>query len=814
MSKYKYLIIILMIMKSLSYSKAADFSNIFILDESCEDFNKRMEEQGLPLIGQTFETYEESFKLNAEYQRKNIHQLNKEEYTVLMNSIPRINDTLEDVNKRNSYDVEQGTTRYNNKIQQEFEDSKGKGEYKLQQYSEIIFKQLKIRYPQIYETYYEYSRRLKENKLEPLGKEFVNWLKMLFPIFGETYDEYTKRMEEKLLIPMQRESFILYQIYYPIPWVEYKQFNKTMDFLGKSNIFPALGLEKFPQEIFDYLKSQFPEPFESQESFDKRIFVNKVYDRIFSKRIYPKMSETFLEYMERIENIFFPKQSEIKDYIYNEYKIKYYPEFNLDYSEIRRSTNNDNIIVTISLSTRMPIVFETFPHYKQRMFMLALNGLDEEEFNDLKRTYIEQCETYMNYVIRMQELEIKPMDFKYALQLKIIVPREDELDPTSNEDNFNDRYKTIKDEKDPIIMLEDSSFFIEHPETAELATDFYNREKVRGNYQEGFTGKRRVVKFHKINRQIFILIHPRPYENYTKYKDRIGKVRENYVFEDSLEIEPFGHEIFKTFIQPLTENEFKDLKSRFPKLSETMHSYTTRLEEYRLPIVINPNLFKTFKRSQIQPFDKFEIYQLRYQKLESNKKKLLAKMNISFCEEYKEYNSFPSFLKTLDPYDYKDMKDVCPKYYHTLTEYNTIMENLYLQQFEMDMFIMIKEGFPHLLDNDYGKYKSRVDNSSLSFLNEEEFIRLKSFIPKRFESLNAFEIRISINIYTADDIENFKSIYPKVCSTLDEFTITMKNMGIVSLIKETYEFYNNQFPERDETKYDDYHKRVTGKQYT
>ncbi|KAE9537548.1 hypothetical protein AGLY_006571 [Aphis glycines] len=183
----------------------------------------------------------------------------------------------------------------------------------------------------------------------------------------------------------------------------------------------------------------------------------------------------------------------------------------------------------------------------------------------------------------------------------------------------------------------------------------------------------------------------------------------DYAFEDSLEIKPFAHEIFKTFIQPLTENEFKDLKSRFPKLSETMHSYKTRLGEY----------------SQIQPFDNFENYQLRYKKLESNKKKILAKM----------------ILKTLDPYDYKDMKDVYPKYYHTLEEHNTIMENLYLQQFEMDMFIMIKEGFPHLLDNDYRKYKSRVQNSSLLILNEEEFMRLKSFIPKRFESLKAFKNR-------------------------------------------------------------------------
>ncbi|KAE9537316.1 hypothetical protein AGLY_006339 [Aphis glycines] len=104
----------------------------------------------------------------------------------------------------------------------------------------------------------------------------------------------------------------------------------------------------------------------------------------------------------------------------------------------------------------------------------------------------------------------------------------------------NARYETIKDEKDPIIMLEDSSFFIAIDASNFLqitsgdsrtcknsrVADFYNQKEVRGNYQEGFIGKRRVVKFHKINRQIFILIHPRPYENYTKYKGRIGEVRE------------------------------------------------------------------------------------------------------------------------------------------------------------------------------------------------------------------------------------------------------------------------------------------------
>ncbi|XP_025205921.1 uncharacterized protein LOC112602179 [Melanaphis sacchari] len=460
------------------------------------------------------------------------------------------------------------------------------------------------------------------------------------------------------------------------------------------------------------------------------------------------------------------------------------------------------------LLKKSPGIFETYPHYKQRMFMIAINGLDEEEFNDLKRIFIKQCETYDAYTTRMNELKIFPMTEQYAFKLKITVPREFEKQDGAYRQILMGSYQKMKrlDIRDPIRYLDEFSFFIENPEIAEPAVDIADNRRGPGDYREPFTRKRSVIAFNEIRQTIFKFILPCAFENYENYNKRIHEFREKYDFRDFEDINLNEREIFRTFIQPLTKEEFTDLKLRFPKLSETPLDYEDRFATYDIqPLIINDqyNLFNTFKHSQIQPSDNFDSYAARYKKIASNKRAFLAKMRIPFHENF---DSFKSFLESLEKNDYDDVMNVFPKYYDTFQEYNEIMKERSLQPVSIDYFKMFKDVHPHLLDDNFNVYEARVKNgNNLPFMNQHQFDQFKLRIPGQFESVTAYIKRVPGA--STDDIERFKRIYPKMCSTLLEFSITMNDMGI-SMVKETFEFYKNQFPQRNETNYTIYSTRL------
>ncbi|XP_026822363.1 uncharacterized protein LOC113560587 isoform X2 [Rhopalosiphum maidis] len=663
----------------------------------------------------------------------------------------------------------------------------------------------------------------------------------LFPIFAETYSEYSDRMEKKWLVPIERESFIIYQAYYPNINVQYNDFNKIMTSLSKNsddshelNRFQSLNLEIHSKETFELLKSKFPRPFESQNNFDDRMVINgfhQVYNRYFAKRMYPKMSETYKEYQDRIESIFFPDQTEISAENYNNYKSlgpkpiseisfvefkKNYPQFNQLHKEIKYLASEVPLINKIDytqLVNNLPGVFETYPHYKQRMFLIGTKGLDEEEFDDLKRIYIRQCETYADYEIRMQNLEIKPMTIEDAFKLKITVPRELEIRDETYFELLESSQKQIPNyNDDPIVYQKYSSF------------------NIASN-----TTKQQVVAFNKTRLTIFKFIHPNAFENYESYKKRIDKFREDYDFRDSENIESFEHETFISFIQPLTKEEFMDLKLRFPKLSETHDDYLKRFmtygfnkeiraknnneylfRRYNIQLIILNNtqiqLFNIFKHAQIQPKDNPDSYNDRYKRIAFNKSVLLEKMHIPLR---KDYCGLESFLESLEKNDYEDIMNVFPKYYDTFQEYNDLMKDRGLQPVSSDYFKMLKSAYPHLLDNNFDDYISRTKNGinlpkNILIMTQHQFDQFKFRIPKRFETITDYKIRIAdalTDSYTPDDIELLKRIYPKVCSTFSEFSKIMDDLGI-PMITQTFNFYKDQFPKRDEKDYEQYCTRL------
>ncbi|XP_060853743.1 uncharacterized protein LOC132931772 isoform X2 [Rhopalosiphum padi] len=886
MSKYKFLINILMIMKFIYYSEAVDFKDIFKFKESNDEFKENMIKRGLPFVGESHVEYLERLQ-QINPLVNTLHVVTDKEYQILMSSIPRINESKESVNNRNKQTELDCLNKHD-----------------LQIYTDRVYFQLKSRYPRVYETYEEYTDRMNRFKNEPLIEELFKGLKnhcpnlgelydeyieirskrynitginksdfenfqysypmltenetdfikrienmeldsydfegyyeglwSLFPIFAETYSEYSDRMEKKWLVPMKRESFIIYQAYYPNFNAMYDDYNNIMTSLSKNsddrnelNRFQSLRLEIHSKEIFEFLKSQFPKPFESQKDFDNRILI-KVYNRYFAKRMYPRMSEAYKEYQDRIESIFFPDQTEISAENYNNYKFlwlkpiseisfvefkKIYPQFNQLHKEIKYLATEVSLIDQrdyMVLINNLPGVFETYPYYSQRMFM---NGLDEEEFIDLKRIYIQQCETYADYKIRMRNLQIKPMTKEDAFKLKISVPREFEKDYETYFELLESSQKQIQNYKDdPILHQKDSLFFI----GSKIA-------------------KKQVIAFNKTRHTIFKFIHPCAFENYENYKKRINVFREDYDFRDSENIESDELENFRSFIQPLTKEEFMDLKLRFPKLSETHEDYLKRFTTYgfdkeiettnknenlfrryniQLTILNNPyiQLFNIFKHAQIQPQDNPDSYSDRYKRIALNKSVLLEKMHIPLRQDY---CVFESFLESLEKNDYEDIMNLFPKYYDTFQEYNDLMKDRGLQLVSSDYFKMLKSAYPHLLDNNFDDYITRIKNGTyfpknILIMTQDQFDQFKFRIPKRFETISDYKTRIadaSTDLYTPDDIERLKCIYPKVCSTFSEFSKIMNDLGM-PMITQTFNFYNDQFPKRGENDYKKFCSRL------
>ncbi|XP_025205922.1 uncharacterized protein LOC112602180 [Melanaphis sacchari] len=179
MSKYKSLIIILMIMKFLyNNSEAMDFSNIFKLGDTNEMYQQRMISQGLPFVGESYDEYSKNIISRGAPQ--NMTLITKDEYKILMNSIPIINESMDSVNERNLETQKELQSNH-----PEFPEK-----YKLQQYTTDVFEELKFRYPRIYETYTNYKDRMDNLQVEPLGIEMFKNLKQYCPNFGELYDEY------------------------------------------------------------------------------------------------------------------------------------------------------------------------------------------------------------------------------------------------------------------------------------------------------------------------------------------------------------------------------------------------------------------------------------------------------------------------------------------------------------------------------------------------------------------------------------------------------------------------------------------------
>ncbi|KAL4143998.1 hypothetical protein QTP88_006243 [Uroleucon formosanum] len=293
-----------------------------------------------------------------------------------------------------------------------------------------------------------------------------------------------------------------------------------------------------------------------------------------------------------------------------------------------------------------------------------------------------------------------------------------------------------------------------------------------------------------------------------------------------------------------------------PKLGETPYEYEDRLQSgYGITLAIDNHyrhIFHLIKHSQIQPADDYENYQKRFKKLEINKKFHLKQLSISLLEDtefitikkylpirthindYSEYikkmeeNSKESIENILDVNDYDDFVKVLPKYYDTLEEYNELMENRYLEKVSNDYFEAFKKMYPHFNDENYfEKYKSRVNsyldtNSGyinehllkfgLSELKEIEFDILTVCIPRPFEHIDTYRMRLPDISIEPDDYERFKRIYPKVSSTKTEYSAIMTSMGI-PVPTNSFKMYKNQLPNvRDKETYDEYHTRISNEQ--
>eukprot|EP00102_Acyrthosiphon_pisum_P009600 XP_003247984.3 PREDICTED: uncharacterized protein LOC100571853 [Acyrthosiphon pisum] len=475
----------------------------------------------------------------------------------------------------------------------------------------------------------------------------------LYPIFAESYEEYSARIMEKCLHPMKLEAFNLYQSYYPNLCEQYTEFVNTMEiFSKKTTKYEKLISElnsSYSETIYDRLKAAFPKPFESQVGFDNRLKedgFHLIYNRFFAKRMYPKMSETYEEYKNRINSICLRP---ISNNMFVEYK-KNYPQLQYSYTEINfeKKENKSNIdqrnLAEIQMDIsefnmlikRLPNVYENYQVYRQRMSMIETDGIDEEEVDDLKKVYIRQCEKYEDYTKRMDQIDINPTSAEIADKLKMTVPREYETHGDSQYYHFLKSDYYDKEKKCFIYGCKNRNltFFLDE-----------NGKREGESYKECMYDFHYIKAFSYPSYKAFKYVLPRPFEKYTSYKMRIEQFQKDYDFSDYEELENYAKETFKSFIQPLTKDEFLDLKLRFPKLSETPKEYGYRLDNYSLDIAINNHLFHLIKHSQIQLYDDYESYEKRFKKLVINRRKFLEEFGISLLSET-QFKLFKQYLPT------------------------------------------------------------------------------------------------------------------------------------------------------------------------
>ncbi|XP_060878889.1 uncharacterized protein LOC132951160 [Metopolophium dirhodum] len=912
MSRYKFLILILMIMKSLYYSEAGNNSDTNTVEggERLYCIN-RMHNGGYPRIYETYVDYMTRISKGKQYK-----PISNNEFVTFKSYCPNIGEIYDE---------------YFNDRQDLFE---------IVGYSETEFTAVLKSYPTFLETKSQFLSRIDFGSLgldqSTSPSDYYIGLRSLYPIFAESHIEYSARIETKGLVPMKLESFILYQAYYPNLCVQYIEFAYTMDIFDRTiPRFKKLKLYLYSEDVYDRLKTIFPKPFESQVHFYNRLTAddfNLIYDRFYAKRMYPKMSETYEEYCNRINSIFFPDQTELMTseykksnwlrpipyHMFVEYK-KNYPQFLYLYNEINFEEKNNNIpyrpvleqideavthytdealfnidydaiytfllennasyihqrnlveihmdIITFKLLVkRLPNVYENYQIYRQRMFMLATNILDEEEVNDLKKVYIRQCEKYEDYRKRMKQMDINPTSREIADKFKMTVPREYEKGGEHQYFHFLSSDRHDKGKNCFIYGYKNKTlpFFLEYLEEATPSNDdpesvqkvYYDDKHIheRQVYNEHMLDYHYIKAFSYPSYKAFKYVLPRPFEKYGSYERRINKFRKDYDFSDYEDLNCYARDIFKSFIQPLTKDEFLDLKLRFPKLSETPREYEDRLEtDYSLDIAIDNHqlhLFHLIKHSQIQLYDDYKGYEKRFQKLVINRRKFLKDFGISLLNET-EFKLFKEYLPTrpyvidysaytidmkmkgdteymLDVNDYDDFMKVFPKYYDTFEEFNELMKHRYLDPVSKDYFKIFKEIHPHFFDKDFKGYSSRILNYSLSttrsFKNEltkfslspinnlAEFDTFMDNIPRPFEPITAYKKRLPNVSMKSKDYERFKRIYPKVSSTISEYSMLMESMEI-SKADEFFIIYKNQLPNvSDKETYDVYMKKINDKQ--
>ncbi|VVC30261.1 Hypothetical protein CINCED_3A016358 [Cinara cedri] len=850
--KFRLLFFILMILHMSSSTK--DFSDIFKFNMTSETYLKRMQEKGLPHVGQVYSDY---LKQAMPEDTQPITEL---EFKILMDSIPRIYETMESVNKRNSENEEfkkqiytpklfkylnkcypylyesfdQYTERIqNNGLPKLFDfamftglkkfcpilgetyndyESKMSNTFGLLPFTKTDYESFRSLYPKLGESLDHYSVRVVEVEKKKQWKcklaDNYRGLQYFFPQLGEYYKEYETRMNEINILGMPKDSFSVYQQLFPHVGEGFKQYSKMP---RSTELMISLDVSPLDEDGYNRMKIRLPILFENLSEYKTRMSIHVFLGDLISdkeyfhaKRIYPKMSESYNTYFDRFTNQL-SMGNPLNENLFKFFKNNY-PQFGKEF-ETKNLVTWTNVYensheLTLgsvndceNLKKKMPVAYESYEHYVRVITNIpGVTPLSEYDFYDFKRVFIRQSETFTDYLLRMINLDIEPMENQTVLYFKQMVPRE-----------LNQPYKTYLNE---------------------IAKHSLDISDINWRPFKAFT---------EVMYLRFQLVAPISFESYYSYTNRISSALFNTDFmlfytKNTKILNKFPENTFQDFlinrIQALDFDEFTDLKLRYPKLSEEPKQYMNRIKSYMLnPLIrIDNGLFEIFKKAHVQLEDDYERYIKRITALDIKKIKLLhsAVLNEKDFNTLKDYYiSFPyiidhsEFHKPMCAFENNDINDiqrVYPRYYETLQEHSKLMERRFLEPLSRSYFLLIKLFHPTITDKNFEEYECRINIAlkkemytvplpgMVSIVQSSEFQKWKSRIPYPYEGYTSYVQRVQTNFsnLTEDelkqDYDDMIKIYPQLSDTYEDYVKLMNDMLIQPLEENDYKHYKFYCP--------------------
>ncbi|VVC33610.1 Hypothetical protein CINCED_3A021851 [Cinara cedri] len=669
----------------------------------------------------------------------------------------------------------------------------------LQPVTPEFFIILKLIYPQLnHFKYADYENSVSSLTLPTLTEdEFHSYKNMLPNMFDFNYNLYLIRIDSIIFNENNEDRNTETKVPSPYQGTEYWNFirNKQESKLRRA-------VKKQP------MITMFSDPYH----FKKDDFES------IKRALYPKRSISFSAYKAEMKNLGLqPLDENIFRYFkelypavgeeYQAYTIRVKTKVSKNLGNIREERNrlisllNKHVMTQNEytfLKQRMPSQFEqTYGLYVQRMNNSnpVLEPLSEEDYIDIMTTYPQYFESYVDYILKLQELYLEPMSIEIFVDFKHVFPR---------------------------IILESYDLYlnrITQHEHGKIVSEKLNTPR-KMSIDEFTLHKSRI---------------PLQYESRAKYENRMSKMNK----------------------EPYKTTEFDSLKIIYPKLADTYDNYKQAMKNGDL-FQLSLEEFSTFKTiypgqcdtNYEHYMEHLETYEPRndgetdFQYVNRLKGTLyLADLPILSSDEFDEYlavmprgnesytdhsmriykNKEKLPIESISRHQFLYFKKLLPLRHENFEEYKQRFKLYYIRPMTFEQFKQFKALFP-IIGEQFDEYWDRItstypENSyetnedyvirirELGAITKENFNTFMESYPLPYEMYKGFRARrkkYSIdNIDTPEQLKEWfhslEFLLPRMCEDIQMYILRTQNLGYPQLNNEQFRRHMYALPQPGES---------------